>query len=138
MNRFKQPRGSARAALARFVRRAEPGRVKAVSRLNCRGVHRPSEESVLAVTRRRAPRRDWFLDTSPLRESPAYRRFWASGVASGIGHQLTAVAIGIHVYEISGSTAAVGLVGALALAPMIVMGVIGGSIVDAFDRRRVL
>lgn len=85
-----------------------------------------------------SPRRSFFLDLTPLRASPAYRRFWISGVAGGIGVQLTAVAIGIHVYEISGSTAAVALVGGLALAPMLAMGLIGGAIVDAFDRRRVL
>jgi len=85
------------------------------------------------------PRGGWFLDISPLRESPAYARFWTSGVFGGIGTQLTAVAIGIHVYELSGgSTIAVALVGGFALLPMVVMGVLGGTIVDAFDRRRVL
>jgi MFS family permease len=83
------------------------------------------------------PRR-WFLDPAPLVESPAYRRFWVSGVAGGVGTQLTAVAIGIHIYELSGSTAAVALVGGFALAPMLVVGVVGGTLVDAFDRRRVL
>lgn len=84
-------------------------------------------------------RRGLLLDVSPLRESPAYARFWTSGVAGGIGTQLTAVAIGIHVYELSGgSTIAVALVGGFALVPMIVMGVLGGTIVDAVDRRRVL
>lgn len=81
----------------------------------------------------------WFLDIAPLRESPAYARFWTSGVAGGIGTQLTAVAIGIHVYELSGgSTIAVALVGGFALLPMVLMGVLGGTIVDAFDRRKVL
>lgn len=84
------------------------------------------------------PVRRWFLDIAPLRESPAYARFWTSGVAGGIGTQLTAVAIGIQVYDLSGSTAAVALVGGLSLAPMIIMGVLGGTIVDAFDRRKVL
>lgn len=78
------------------------------------------------------------MDLTPLRESPAYLRFWISGIAGGIGVQLTAVAIGIQVYEISGSTAAVAMVGALALGPMILVGVLGGPLVDAFDRRRVL
>lgn len=84
------------------------------------------------------PRRRWLLDLAPLRESPAYRRFWTSGVAGGIGTQLTAVAIGIQVYQLSGTTAAVALVGGLALAPMIVVGIFGGALVDAFDRRAVL
>ncbi|GAA1807259.1 MFS transporter [Nesterenkonia flava] len=78
------------------------------------------------------------MDLSPLRESPAYLRFWISGIAGGIGVQLTAVAIGIQVYDISGSTAAVAMVGALALGPMILVGILGGTIVDAFDRRKVL
>jgi MFS family permease len=82
--------------------------------------------------------RGWILDLAPLRESPAYARFWASGVASGIGTQLTAVAIGIHVYTLTGSTAAVALVGGLALLPMVIVGVFGGALVDAFDRRKVL
>jgi len=85
-----------------------------------------------------APRRRWFLDLAPLTESPAYRRFWVSGVAAGVGTQLTAVAIGIHVYELSGSTAAVAMVGGFALVPMVVVGVFGGTLVDAFDRRKVL
>ena len=78
------------------------------------------------------------MDLAPLRESPAYRRFWTSGVAGGVGTQLTAVAIGIQVYDISGTTASVALVGGLALAPMIVVGIFGGALVDAFDRRKVL
>jgi MFS family permease len=85
-----------------------------------------------------AAARRWFLDPAPLIESPAYRRFWISGVAGGVGTQLTAVAIGIHIYELSGSTAAVALVGGFALAPMLVVGAFGGTLVDAFDRRRVL
>ncbi|WP_328821711.1 MFS transporter [Nesterenkonia haasae] len=82
--------------------------------------------------------RNLFMDLSPLRESPAYRRFWLSGIAAGIGVQLTAVAIGIQVYSLTGSTAAVAMVGALALGPMILVGIVGGTFVDAFDRRRVL
>jgi MFS family permease len=78
------------------------------------------------------------LDLSPLRDSPAYRRLWIGGVASGIGVQLTAVAVGIHVYDISGSTFAVALVGGFALLPMLVVGLLGGVIVDAVDRRATL
>ena len=86
---------------------------------------------------RRGPSR-MLLDLSPLRDSPAYRRLWIGGVASGIGVQLTAVAVGIHVYDISGSTFAVALVGGFALLPMLLVGFLGGVIVDAFDRRATL
>jgi MFS family permease len=84
------------------------------------------------------PSRGWFLDISPLRDSPAYARFWFGGVAGGIGAQLTIVAIGIHLFELTGSTAAVAAVGGFALVPMIIVGIIGGSVVDAYDRRSVL
>jgi MFS family permease len=87
----------------------------------------------------RAPqRRSWALDVTPLRENPAYARLWGGGVTSGIGAQLTVVAIGVQVYELTGSTFAVSLVGIIALGPMIVVGVFGSSLVDRFDRRIVL
>lgn len=84
------------------------------------------------------PRRGWGLDLSPLRDNPAYGRMWISGVSAGIGAQLTLVAVGVQVYSLTGSTFAVSLVGILAFAPMILVGVFGSSLVDAFDRRTVV
>ena len=84
------------------------------------------------------PRRSWAIDLAPLRENPAYARLWAGGVISGIGAQLTVVAIGVQIYELTRSTLAVSLVGIIAFGPMIVIGVFGSSLVDAFDRRIVL
>ncbi len=80
----------------------------------------------------------WLVDTTPLRESPAYARMWFSGVISGIGSNATIVAVGIHMYDLTGSTFAVALVGGFALGPMILVGIFGGAVVDAYDRRRVL
>ena len=84
------------------------------------------------------PRRSWAIDLSPLRDHPAYRRLWIGGVISGIGAQLTVVAIGVQIYDLTESTFAVSLVGILAFAPMIIVGVFGSTLVDAFDRRTVL
>jgi hypothetical protein len=50
---------------------------------------------------------------------------------------MTIVAVGLHVYEITGSTFAVAMVGTIALVPMIVAGLYGGMLADAFDRRLV-
>src|SRR3546814_8709850 len=36
----------------------------------------------------RPSRRPWLLDLRTLTQSPAYARFWASGLASGVGTQL--------------------------------------------------
>ncbi|WP_372492092.1 MFS transporter [Kineosporia corallincola] len=63
---------------------------------------------------------------------------WSGTFLSSIGSQLTNVAVGLQVYDLTGSTFKVGLVGLVALVPLIVFGLYGGSIVDAFDRRRVI
>lgn len=74
-------------------------------------------------------------DLTPLRENVAYRRLYAGFTLSNIGSQMAVVAIGLQVYEITGSTAAVGLVGLFALVPLVVMGLYGGSLSDHHDRR---
>lgn len=48
---------------------------------------------------------------------------------------MTVVAVGIHIYELTGSTVAVAAVGIVALVPMIVAGLYGGMLADHFDRR---
>ncbi len=77
------------------------------------------------------------LDLTPLRVSPAYRRLFAGFTLAGIGSQLTIVAIGLQVYELTGSSFSVGLVGLFALVPIIIMGLYGGALIDAHDRRTV-
>jgi MFS family permease len=90
------------------------------------------------VTDETPPKRRRLVDTTPLRVSPAYARLWFGGAISGIGAQLTVVAVGLQVYDITGSTLAVALVGGIALIPLVVAGLWGGMIADAFDRKRVL
>lgn len=60
------------------------------------------------------------------------------GAFSSVGTNLVNVAVGLQVYDISGSTLKVGFVGLAALIPLVVLGLYGGSIVDAYDRRKVL
>ncbi|MEP6842343.1 MAG: MFS transporter [Pseudolysinimonas sp.] len=79
-----------------------------------------------------------FVDLAPLRESRPFARLWYGGAISGIGAQLTIVAVGLQIYDITKSTFAVALVGGIALIPMIVAGLWGGVLADAFDRRQVL
>lgn len=83
-------------------------------------------------------RRRRLADLSPLRESPAFARLWFGGAISGIGAQLTIVAVGLQVYALTGDTFAVALVGGISLVPMVVAGIWGGMLADAADRRRVL
>ena len=77
------------------------------------------------------------LDLTPLRVSPEYRRLYIGFNLSNIGSQMAVVAIGLQVYDLTRSTAAVGLVGLFALVPLVVMGLYGGSLADHHDRRTV-
>jgi MFS family permease len=82
--------------------------------------------------------RTHFVDLSPFRRSPAFFRLWLGGLIAGIGGQMTIIAVGLHIYDITGSTTAVSLVGVFALVPMIFAGVYGGVLADSFDRRTVV
>jgi MFS family permease len=77
------------------------------------------------------------VDLTPLRVSPQFRHLWWGLSVANLGAQLTVVAVGLQVYEMTGSTFSVGVVGLCALVPLIVFGLYGGAIVDHADRRTV-
>ncbi len=91
------------------------------------------------ATRRRLPRlrRDHFIDLRPFSASPAFARLWVGSTLAGLGGQLTIVAVMLHVYELTGDTFAVSMVAVAGLVPMIIAGLYGGMLADAFDRRLV-
>ena len=74
-------------------------------------------------------------DLTPLRTTPAYRRLWLGFALAGIGSQMATVAIGLQVFDLTGSSAAVGLVGLFALVPLVTLGLYGGALADQLDRR---
>ena len=78
------------------------------------------------------------LDTRPLRSSRDFRLLFLGGSVSFFGSMVTYVAVPFQVYEITGSTAAVGLLGAAELLPIIAFGLWGGALADAVDRRRMV
>jgi Transmembrane secretion effector len=77
------------------------------------------------------------LDVTPLRVSPPFRRLWWGLGAANLGSQLTIVAVGLQVYALTGSTLSVGILGICALLPLIALGLYGGALLDAYDRRTV-
>jgi MFS family permease len=82
-------------------------------------------------------RRHVFVDLAPLRQSPAFARLWIGAAISGIGSQMTIVAVSLQIFDLTRSTLAVSLVALFALAPMVVFGIYGGMLADVFDRRLV-
>ena len=77
-------------------------------------------------------------DLTPLRESPAFRRLWAGTTLSTVGSALTTFAVTLQVYEITRSPAAVGLIGLVVMVPLLSVGLFGGALIDAVDRRRLV
>lgn len=82
-------------------------------------------------------RRSLLLDISPLKTSPAFARMWIGTTLAGLGGQLTLVTVMLHVFSLTSSTFAVSMIAVAGLLPMIIAGLYGGMLADAFDRRRV-
>jgi MFS family permease len=79
--------------------------------------------------------REHFIDLRPLTTSPAFARLWTGSTLSGLGGQLTIVAIMLQMYAITHDTFAVSMIAVAGLVPMILAGLYGGMLADAFDRR---
>lgn len=79
--------------------------------------------------------RELALDVSPVRESVPYRALWLGQIVSLIGTQMRIVAVSFQIFELTGSTFAVGLLGLVEVVPLIVFSIIGGALADRTDRR---
>lgn len=84
------------------------------------------------------PLRGLLVDTTPLRVSRDYRWLFAGQSVSLLGSQLTLVAVPFQVYQLTGSSFAVGLTSLAQVGPLLAGSMLGGSIADNHDRRRVL
>ncbi|MCW2543976.1 MAG: transporter [Frankiales bacterium] len=93
----------------------------------------PGDGSGLASRLRRVA-----LDLTPVQASRGFRNLLIGDAVSVIGTQVTAVAVPLQVYAQTRSAAAVGLVGLAGLVPLIVLGLYGGAVADAVDRRRLV
>ena len=87
---------------------------------------------------RRGRLRRIFLDTTPLREHREFRLLWFGQVVSGMGNQVTRIALPFQVYVLTGSTLAIGALVLAQLVPILVFSLGAGSVADAVDRRKVL
>ncbi|HTT58957.1 MAG TPA: MFS transporter [Acidimicrobiales bacterium] len=78
------------------------------------------------------------LDLSPLRNSQQYRRLYVAGFISMLGSQATYVAAPFQLRQLTHSTLAVGSIGLVELAPLVVFGLYGGVLADRISRRRLI
>ncbi len=74
----------------------------------------------------------------PLRRDPDFRRYWLARQVSVTGSLVTAVAMPVLVYRISGSPGLTALTSTLEALPYLVFGLFAGALSDRLDRRRVM
>jgi MFS family permease len=90
------------------------------------------------AAQRRGGLRDLVADIEPLRTSRDFRLVFASRTVTLFGSQATEVALLVQARQLTGSAAAVGLLGAVELVPLVVFGLYGGALADRLDRRRLI
>jgi len=78
------------------------------------------------------------LQRYPALGFPMYRRYWLASFASVGATQLITLGQGWLVYELSQSAFQLGVLGAAASIPNLVMTLAGGVIADRFDKRRIM
>ena len=69
---------------------------------------------------------------------PVFRRLWFGALASSVGQWMQQVALGWLAIVMTDSPAFVGIVTFTAGVPFIVIAPLGGSLIDRFDRRRLM
>ncbi|MBA1193427.1 MAG: major facilitator superfamily 1 [Pseudomonas sp.] len=72
-----------------------------------------------------------------LRHHRAFVAFWFARVFTASGFQMLTVAIGWHLYQLTGSVLDLGLVGLVEFAPRVLFMLHTGHVADRYDRRRV-
>ncbi len=77
------------------------------------------------------------VDTRPLK-FPEFRRLWIGQAVAVIGAQLSVVAVQQQIFDITNSSAWVGIASIVALVPLIAFGLFGGAVADTYDRRKIL
>jgi MFS family permease len=78
------------------------------------------------------------VDADLLRRRRELRLLMIGQTVSLMGSAVTLVAIPVQMYDLTGSTVAVGLIGLTQFVPILVLALVGGALADAFDRRRII
>ena len=74
----------------------------------------------------------------PALQSRDFRLLWIGQTVSVAGGQMQSVALNWHLYSITHSPLALGMIGLVRVIPIVAFSLIGGVVADSHDRRRVL
>lgn len=98
----------------------------------------PPPDGPPGARRGRGALRGIVVDPAPLRLDRDYRWLWTGQAISGIGNQITRIALPYHVYVLTGSTLAIAALTFFQLVPTLLFALGAGSLADAVDRRLLL
>ena len=84
-----------------------------------------------------APTDPTLSPTFSLPKHPPFQRFWCTRILSSLSFQMLAVAMGWHIYALTHSAFALGLVGLAQFLPMFLLTLVVGHVADRYDRRRI-
>jgi len=90
------------------------------------------------TARKRGPLRGLLIDLTPIQTSADFRRLWFSSMITTWCRQTVIVAMPFQVFVVTHSSLWVGLLAMTQAFALVATGLYGGSLVDRFDRRRIL
>lgn len=78
------------------------------------------------------------LDLTPLKASRDFRLVYIGQFISYLGNAITYVVLPVQMYQLTHSSAAVGLLGVTEFVPTLALAFVGGALADATERRRLI
>jgi len=87
---------------------------------------------------RRGRLRSLLVDLEPVRRDRDFRMLWLGQLVSGVGRQVTVVALPFELWQLTHSSLSIGLLALVQLVPILIFALGGGAVADAVDRRRLL
>ncbi len=74
----------------------------------------------------------------PALRSPQFRLLWIGLTISAVGTKMQDMTVRWHVYDLTHSMVALGLIGLFRFIPLVLFSLVGGAVADANNRRRIL
>jgi MFS family permease len=82
--------------------------------------------------------RGLLVDLEPIKRDHDFRILWLGQLISGLGRQVTVVALPFELWQLTHNSLSIGLLALVQLGPILVFSLGGGAVADAVDRRRLL
>lgn len=81
---------------------------------------------------------DFIARRFPALRSPDYRNLWLGQIISAAGSQMQFAALNWQIYDLTRDPLYLGLIGLVRVVPILIFSLLGGTVADAHDRRRVM